>query len=320
MRYLAPLSAGYGDLTLERNRRVLVRDAVLLTRRHLHPWEVRLCVDRITAQASGSVFGVVAALYEEYRRAAGKPRWGCKSTFMIDYVPDVLAEYPTARFVWLVRDPRDVAVSSRRSVFSHCHPFLTARLWQRQQATGLKVMHELGAQQVHLLHYEDLVAHPRASVGALCDFLRIPLEENMFRHHESTAARALAAQSESWQQTGRPIEAGRVGLYRRELTPHDQRLVESVAGDTMRTLGYRPDAPAGPARVPRPTRLRWDEARLRTRVEARSLLHDRNFARRLRRDATVRALRIKTWRSARSSGVGVDPEIRSKTAVNPWRG
>ncbi|MFF0717450.1 sulfotransferase family protein [Micromonospora sp. NPDC003816] len=286
MRYLAPVADCYGDLTDEGNRRRLVDDACLLLDRHISPWPHRVDPDLAVARASPTLFGVVAELYEQYREAEGKARWGCKSTFMVDHVTDVLAEYPAARFVWLVRDPRDVAASARRAVFGHCHPYLTGRLWARQQTSAAAALARHGPDTVHLLRYEDLVQQPRDMITQLCAWLGESPEPALFAHDRTPTARALASLSESWRNAGQPVTTSSVGTWRRRLPPTEVGLVEAAAGPVMAELGYPVDA--GPAVPPHPALLRLREGVLRAGVEYRSLRQDRNAVRRWRRDATVR--------------------------------
>lgn len=291
MRYLAPVAASYGDLARPAALRRAAQDALRLLRVHIHPWEIEIDLDRVVAEAHPSLFGVVAAFYEQYRRARGKARWGCKSTFMVDHIHQVLEVRPDARFVWLVRDPRDVAASSYHSVFNPCHPYLTASLWDAQQRRAEAALVALGPARIHRLHYEDLVADPRAALDRLCRFLGEELEPAMLEHHLSEAAMRVSSLSESWRNAGRPVSQASVGRFVRELTPVERAQVERVAGVTMRRLGYHADVAATP--LPSMLGVRLRDAVLRARVELRSLGHDANHWRRWSRDATALWLRAR---------------------------
>ena len=295
MRYLAPLAASYGDLTVEANRREVVRDALTILRRHIHPWLCTVDEEAVTRRALPSVFGVVAEIYEQYRAWAGKPRWGCKSTFTIHYVDEVLADYPGARFLWLVRDPRDVAVSSKSSVFNPCHPYRTARLWREQQELGLAVLERCGGARVRRVRYEDLVTGPETEIRSICAFLDLRFDERMLRHHESSAARETAALSESWHNTDRPITTARVGRYRLGLSAADRRLVEAETAHLLPRFGYADDGAADGAvnRHPSAVAVGIREMAMRCVVECHSMREDRNYRRRVARDTTVRLLRAR---------------------------
>ncbi|WP_330460376.1 sulfotransferase [Streptomyces sp. NBC_00820] len=294
MRYFAPLAERYGDLAHEDNRARLVADALGLLRRHIHPWPHPVDADRVTKAATPTLFGVVAAIYEEHRRAEGASRWGCKSTFMVDHVEEVLAEYPGARFVWLVREPCDVAASAKRAVFGPSHPYRMALLWRRQQERALAAQDTWGPDVVRLLRYEDLVAAPERELTALCAFLGERMEPAMLAHHTTVAARQTSALSESWRQAGKPVSTSRVGAHRTALTERERLLVDKVTGPVKQALGYPVDPRAPGVAGPSPFGLALRSALLRLRIEARSLRHDRNYRSRLSRDVYVRLLRLRT--------------------------
>lgn len=293
MRFLAPVAGAYGDLTDEGNRRRLTADALGLLRRHIHPWPHPIDAERVVARSSPTLFGVVASIYEQHREAQGKARWGCKSTFMVDHVADVLAECPDARFVWLVRDPLDVAASAKRAVFGPSHPYRMARLWRQQQERARAALEDRGPDVVHLLRYEDFVHDPENEVGRLCTFLGERPEPLMLKHHTSSAARQTAALAESWRRAGEPVSTGRIGSHVRGLTARERLLVDKATGPLKEWLGYAVDPRA--AGTPDPTALgvALRSAVLRLRIEARSVARDRNHRARVGRDAYVRWLRLK---------------------------
>jgi hypothetical protein len=293
-RYFASLVGRYGNLSQQASRESLVRDALLLLRRHIHPWPHRIDPDVVLARSSTTLWSVVAAIYDEFRRAEGKARWGCKSTFTVEHIVEVHAQCPDAQFIWLVRDPRDVALSSKHAVFNPCHPYLTARLWQRQQLRAQAALEAFGPGSVHLLRYEDLVRAPREQITALCDFLDIPFESAMLAHHMSAEARETAQLSESWRNAQRPISDISVGAYRTGLRKSERQQVEAVAGDMMRRLGYVVDSHVAATRMPSIVAAWCGDLLMRVRVEYRSMRRDRNHWRRWARGGTVWWLRCRT--------------------------
>ncbi|WP_404954579.1 sulfotransferase family protein [Streptomyces sp. 147326] len=294
VRFLSPVLSTYGDLAVERNRRSLVKDALGLLDRHIHPWPHAIDADRVVATAPPTLFGVVAAIYDEYRLAEGAQRWGCKSTFMVDHVDEVLADRPGARFIWLVREPYDVAASAKRSVFGHCHPYRMAGLWRDQQEQARSALVRWGPGVVHRLHYEDLVSQPEKELRELCRFLGERFEPAMLQHHRSAAAQRTAALSRSWSRAGRPIGVDRIGSHRTGLTERERLLVDKVTGPLKQLLGYPVDPRAPHVRDPSRLDVAVRSAVARCRVEYRSLREDENYRLRLSRDLYVRRLRVRS--------------------------
>ena len=101
--------------------------------------------------------------YRMYAQRFGKPRGGDKTPMHCRHLRTIERLLPEARFVHIIRDGRDAAVSLRRQWFSPGHDIQTqARYWRdnvllaRQQAAGCRHYLEL--------RYEDLVRAPEAAL------------------------------------------------------------------------------------------------------------------------------------------------------------
>jgi hypothetical protein len=295
MRYFSALTTGYGDLVDPDALGRLTDDVLHLIATHIYPWEVVIDRDQVVAEARPkSLLGVFAAIQDQHLASTGKARWGCKSTFMVHHVDEAIERDPGARFIWLVRDPRDVAVSSRKSVFSPYHPMHTAALWVAQQAEALALEERLGSAMLRL-RYEDLIADPDTEIRQVCRFLDEAFEPALLEYDLTRAARKGAGLSESWQNTGRPLLRHNAGKYKTGLTDAELASVEAVAGECMDALGYTRDIDPPPGM---PTG--WDRTRFsaqgwwwRFGVEARSLHRDNNHWRRWRRAALMTYLGVR---------------------------
>ena len=297
LHYFSPLEESYGDLEDSANLARLVGDVLRLLRVHIYPWDFEPDADRVLAEARPrDLLGVFAALYDQFLERTGKRRWACKSTFAVHHVERILERDPEARFLWLVRDPRDVALSSKRSVFSPCHPYFTAGLWREQQALGSSLASRIGEQRVQRLSYEKLIVDPESTLRSLCDFLEEDFEASMLHFHETREAVEGAELSEDWRNTAQPVLRGNSGKYKAGLTENEIQVVEAEAGDLMKQLGYPLDFPE-PGRSPglaRRLRYRIEDRAWHLQVEWRSMRTDKNHWRRWNRGATVKALELRS--------------------------
>ena len=290
MRYFGPLVDGYGDVSNPTARAHLIADILRLIETHISPWDITIDAKQILEDSS-DLMSVVGAIYDQHCAHTGKQRWGCKSTFMVHYVDEALNRDPDARFIWLVRDPRDVAASSRKSVFSPCHPVLTARLWRKQQAEAIELM-ERHPEAVHRLRYEDLLTDSETTIRTLCDFLGEDFVPELLAHQTTTAARQGAELSKSWKNTAAPILKSNSGKYKTVLCEAEVAMVESISGDLMTTLGYSRDLDDSFPRI-NEVEVQLRNVLERTGIEFRSMREDKNHWRRWNRAVLMSWLELR---------------------------
>jgi hypothetical protein len=85
--------------------------------------------ERVPAAAHGDAATVLRAFYALAAEARGKTRWGDKTPIYVTRMRAISATLPEARFVHLIRDGRDVALSRRRRGMGEGKPIAdTARL------------------------------------------------------------------------------------------------------------------------------------------------------------------------------------------------
>jgi len=193
------------------------------------------------------------AFYRMYAARFGKSRWGDKTPTYCRHLLDIQDLFPEARFIHLIRDGRDAAVSLRQRWFSPGHDIGTqARFWRenvsaaRRQAPACRHYREV--------RYEDLVRSPEPVLASLCDFLELPYDEAMLAYHQRAPARlaehlarhradgsVVVTHEERLKQqvkTQEPPDPGRIGAWRGTLTAEELREFEAVAGDTLQQCGY----------------------------------------------------------------------------------
>jgi hypothetical protein len=197
----------------------------------------------------------VRAFYEAYAERIGKPRWGDKTPAYGARMPMIGRALPEARFVHLVRDGRDVALSWRRFRESRRDDPLTlahwAGVWRETvgeiRAKSKRVDHYLE------LRYEDLVSEPRQSLERVCELVALPFDAAMLDYH-ATAAERLAELASGLPPKGeqqarsaddriaphelvtKPPQADRIGAWREALEPAERSEVEAAAGELLTEL------------------------------------------------------------------------------------
>jgi hypothetical protein len=193
--------------------------------------------------------GVLEGLYRTvWEQEIGEPRrpwedvvWGDKTPHYVAHVPLLADLFPRARFVHIVRDPRDCASSAEKAWGNS--PLRTAQEWTDQVTAGRAAGARLGPARYHELRYEDLLADVQGTLRGIFDFLGVaePAESGRFLRVPENVG---AARGE------RQVVVANREKWRRDMSPALRRRVEAVCGATMAAVGYAREYPeTAPRRV-----------------------------------------------------------------------
>jgi hypothetical protein len=214
------------------------RDAILADLRRLErirQWGVD--VDELELPAQPTFAQVIDAVYSAYACAEGKPRYGDKTPLYMQHLDLLARVFPGARYVHIVRDGRDAALSfldmTRKPRFNVSRPRALgdfAAAWRRE----ILAAQRFGRNHPYLeLRYEDLVADPEARLREVCRFLGLRYEPAMLDYHR---APDLDITVDHVLLTQPPAQSAR--KWRQQMAPRDVELFEAIAGDVLPGFGY----------------------------------------------------------------------------------
>jgi Sulfotransferase family len=200
----------------------------------------------------------VSAVFDLYGEARDIARVGEKAPRYVSKLAVLNSLFPESRFVHIVRDGRDVALSvvewrkgaqvARGMATYADQPIATiSAWWDWLVRLGREAGLPLGPRRYYELHYEQLVADPVTECARLCRFLELPNDGAMLRFHEGrTKDDPKLDAKKAW----RPVTSG-LRDWRTQMPPGDLELFEATAGGLLDDLGY-----ARSARRPGPATAR----------------------------------------------------------------
>ena len=200
--------------------------------------------DRLGEVGALSLPQSLRAVGEAYALAAGKPRWGDKTPGYVMTMELIQGALPEARFVHVIRDGRDVAVSLAGVAWGPEDTAAAAELWSRRIRIARRQSARLAPGTYTEVRYEDLVSDSRDALERLCGLLELPFSEKMLSYWErgSKVLESMAAERRR-QHAGvtRAPAPERIGRWRRDLADDERRTFEGIAGETLSELGYEVD-------------------------------------------------------------------------------
>ena len=195
-------------------------------------------------------------------------RWGDKTPGYVKSMREIQGYLPEARFIHLIRDGRDVALSVLKQSWGPQSIEAAAEKWRSRVNRGRSQAPYLG--YYIEVKFEDLVLETERELRRICEFIEVPFDENMLRYHLTAEqrlqekARALPrvhgeAQSAekrlaSHAKTFEPPNPEMIGTWRQRMSPADRAAYEALAGDLLAELGYDAEAPNGAGKVHVPRR------------------------------------------------------------------
>lgn len=172
--------------------------------------------------------------------------------------------FPDARFVHVVRDPRDVVASILPLHFGARSAGVAASDWNEHVSGWWAAEHRIAPDRRCEVRYEDLVTDPSATIGRLATFLHTdPLDPTVIGSL-ATDVHGLAELDAHHARVGQPIDDRAVGRHRRDLSLRDRDLVEAITYAGLVTYGYE----TGPFR---PSPVLEENTSLLTRERLRDL-------------------------------------------------
>ncbi|MFG0252054.1 MAG: sulfotransferase family protein [Phycisphaerales bacterium JB038] len=219
--------------------------------------QFRQGVAALQRPTAGGVFAVLPGLIAARE---GKGLFGDKTPGYSHCVPELARAFPEAKFVHIVRDARDVALSLIRVGWYGGQPWRSAQHWRERVGDCERARADLGPERMIRIDYPDLVLGTEEVLQRLCAFLGIEFHQAMLGFHERSQQTVLASEQTIHQKTTRPPSPSDVDVWKRDA---DRRLllyVEGGAGRLMRRVGQEPALKGAWAGL---ARLAWCWALLR---------------------------------------------------------
>ena len=197
------------------------------------------------AERSATYPEFVSELYTEMARAQGKPLSGEKTPDYVRCIPLLHRLFPDARFVHIIRDGRDVALSTlqwanekkgpgRFELWQEQPLAVCALWWAWQVGSGRRDGARIGAEHYFELCYEDLTAEPETQLQLVSEFLDLPYATEMADFHVGkTREGTKLSAKKAWL----PATSG-LRDWRNDLSDADQALFDALSGPLLQDLGY----------------------------------------------------------------------------------
>ncbi|MDZ7265877.1 MAG: sulfotransferase [candidate division KSB1 bacterium] len=237
----------YGDLQQTRNLERLLHDLFHLPEFKKRFRGLALDIGCFIANLETRTYAeIVRRFYAEwaYFKDPDAMRWGGKTPDYSIHAATLHQLLPDAKFIHIIRDGRDVALSLFRLAWGPKDPMLAAQHWQERVQSALAFGRRVGPDSYLELRYENLVQHPAREFERLVRFIAYEgdIEEIVHRFRREIVDTVKRDNFDKWRKQ----------MPRRQI-----RVFEQLAGGTLQTLGYPVVFPEVVGRPFRPWQRLW---------------------------------------------------------------
>ena len=190
--------------------------------------------------------------YRLYADRCRKPRWGDKTPIYCRHLDAIRRVLPEARFVHIIRDGRDAALSLRRMWFSPGWEIETQASYWRDCVVAARRA-GVGRADYIEIRYEELVLNTQQTLQRLCAHVALTYEDAMLSYYKQVPERLKEHKGrvlpdgrvitqekriQQQQRTANPPDPTCVFGWKQTMEPEERKKFQRVAGDLLEELGY----------------------------------------------------------------------------------
>jgi len=247
------LEPRFGDLSLRKNKEKLM-DAWLDSKLfHVSGLDATQIRGKVLAECQyGGDF--LRIIMEEMARQQGVRRWADCTPEHLLHVPRIKETIPDALIIHIIRDGRDVALSTdklgyiKRAPWDRRPSVMVAGLyWEWIVNRGREDGRNAGNDYFEV-RFEELVTEPRRTLVRLSEFIEHDLDYDRI---QKVGIGSVCEPNTSFKRDGGNGTFSPLGRWKQGFTPENLNMFEALVGNTLRDLDY-PLATTDPKQLDRP--------------------------------------------------------------------
>jgi LPS sulfotransferase NodH len=230
----------FGDLSVPANKKKMMREWLGSKAFQVSGLDASGLEAKVMAGCNnGSDF--LRIVMEEVARSQGVDRWIDSTPTNIPHMPRISRDFPEARFIHIIRDGRDVALSLDQHRWSRPLPWdrkrslLAAGLyWEGIVRKGRRFGAILGPKYMEV-RYEELVAQPQQSLKPIGEFLGQDLD---YARIQQASIGSVRKPLTSFQEDLKEGHFAPVGRWKTKFPEDQLEWCERLVGNYLVELGY----------------------------------------------------------------------------------
>lgn len=182
---------------------------------------------------------ILNIVYNEKMDLEDKKRWGDKTPPYINILPYIHELYPSAKFINLIRDGRDVTESFRRTGWYGRWLHNSTMEWKQSVLAYNNYKNTVLSDLILNIRYEDLVLDTKETTKKIIEFLGEDFESTMLNWGDDIANKIPDREAHIHKKLNRKPKAKDIERWKNELSPMKVLIIESFISRELTQSGYQ---------------------------------------------------------------------------------
>ena len=227
----------YGDLSINTNWYALLNNTCELINAEFGEFKTGFSeINKNTTEKS--LNGLIKSIYSIEAKKNNKSNIFIKLHDAYNYFNFLSEYFPSAKYIHLVRDPRDMSLSWLNATGLKGGIMRAAKIWREDQRGYEQLSNKITKEQFLQVHYEQLLKNPRTTLKTICAFLEIPFSDSMLNYYQSEHSIKLASKIQAWANLSQPILKSNYNNYKKGLLAPQIEYIELICQKHMLKYGY----------------------------------------------------------------------------------
>ena len=240
----------WGDLNRGENRIRLIKS--ILAESYVKRWDKKVELNNIDIAKCYSLSNAINEVFLSYAKMHGKDIWGDKTPSYTAEIHIINRLFPNCRFVHIIRDGRDVAMSLIKQWWG-ANDFISAlTYWEKTLNCTRRMLRMLPDERFVELKYEELLENPEKEIRNIINFLGLDFEPEMLKKYQDNAEDKVGDRIDKHHiNLKKNVLKSNAFKWKRNLIPSDQAIAFEIAGELFKELGYEKGVTSHPLKLSR---------------------------------------------------------------------
>lgn len=230
----------YEPIENSENWKIFIEDVLRLFNVEFSIWKKKFTIDELLNNVTkGDYIGLINYFFEQETLSNNKKIVFIKENHTYEFFPYLLKYFSSSKFIYQVRDPRDVALSWKKNPTHKGGIVNASKQWKNDQQQLLKMVHFLSQDnRVHQIKYEELILDTPKCIKDILTFLDLEYEPLITEFYKDSLTQKNSTTQDAWGNLSKSIMTNNSEKFLNELTKEEIIIIEKICFNEMKFLNY----------------------------------------------------------------------------------